>query len=101
MKRQEVYLDALLGRVVRAANNRPVGRLEEFHAEQRGDFFDVVELVIGPAGLMDRLNLGMKALFGGGGRGRVARWDQIDITDPERPRLTCSVEDLGRLGEPR
>ena len=24
----------------------------------------------------------------------IARWDQLDITDPERPRLTCSINEL-------
>jgi hypothetical protein len=97
MKSQEVYLDRLLGRMVMARNNRPVGRLEEFHSEQHGDYFHVIAFVIGPAGLMDRLNVGMKALFGKSAGGKIARWDQIDITDPEHLRLTCSVEDLGQL----
>jgi hypothetical protein len=92
----ECYLDELLGRMVVGRNNRPVGRLEEFHTEQRGDYFDIVEYAIGAAGLMDRLNVGVKALFGVGGGGKVARWDQIDVTDPTHPRLTCSVDELTR-----
>ena len=36
MKHDEVYLDTLLSRSVLAGNNRRVGRIEEFHAEQRG-----------------------------------------------------------------
>jgi hypothetical protein len=97
MKHDEVYLDALLSRTVLAGNNRPVGRIEEFHAEQRGDYFDVVAVVIGSAGLLERLNVGVRALFGRSRVGKVARWDQIDISDPTRPRLTCSVEDLADL----
>jgi hypothetical protein len=45
--------------------------------------------------LMERLNVGVKALFGIGRGGRVARWDQIDLSDPDHPRLTCSVDELG------
>jgi hypothetical protein len=97
MKHDEVYLDALLSRTVLAGNNHPVGRIEEFHAEQRGDYFDVVAVVIGSAGLLERLNVGVRALFGRSRVGKVARWDQIDISDPTRPRLTCSVEDLADL----
>jgi hypothetical protein len=97
MTPQQVYLDRLLGRMVTARNNRPVGRLEEFHAEQHGDYFHVIGFVIGRAGLMERLNVGMKALFGKSGGGKIARWDQIDISDPEHCRLTCSVEELGQL----
>jgi hypothetical protein len=26
--------------------------------------------------------------------GRVARWDQIDLSNAERPRLTCSIDEL-------
>ena len=94
MNHHEVYLDALLSRTVLAKNNRPVGRLEEFHAEQRGDDFHIVAVVIGSAGLVERLNLGIRALFGRSRGGKIARWDQIDLTDPTCPRLTCSVEDL-------
>jgi hypothetical protein len=97
MKTEDLYLDQLLGRVVLAGNNRPVGRLEEFHAEQRGDAFYITEVAIGSAGLMERLNVGVKALFGISRGGRVARWDQIVLSDPDHPRLTCSVDELGRL----
>jgi len=97
MKKEEFYLDQLLGRTVVAGNNRHVGRLEEFHCEQRGEYFHIVKFVIGSAGLMERLNVGVKALFGVGAGGKVARWDQIDISDPEHPRLTCSVDELGQL----
>jgi hypothetical protein len=97
MKHDEVYLDALLSRTVLAGNNRSVGRIEEFHAEQRGDYFDVVAVVIGAAGLLERLNVGVRALFGKSRVGKIARWDQIDISDPARPRLTCPVADLTDL----
>jgi len=94
MTHEPIYLDSLVGRTVLAGNNRPVGRLEEFHAEQRGDYFYIVEFVIGSAGLMERLDVAIGGLFGRSRGGKVARWDQIDISDPARPRLTCSVEEL-------
>ena len=94
MKRDEFYLDQLLGRMLLARNNRPVGRIEEFQTEQRGDHFHIVEFLIGSAGLMSRLDVGVKALFGKGAGGKIARWDQVDISDPVHPRLTCSVEEL-------
>src|SRR6185436_11619735 len=43
--------------------------------------------------LMERLNPGLKALFGVRAGGKVARWDQIGISDPEHHRLTCSVDE--------
>jgi hypothetical protein len=97
--RNELYLDQLLGRPVAAGNNRRIGRLEEFRSEQRGDYFYIVEFVIGSAGLVERLNVAVKALFGLRGHGKIARWDQIDISDPAHPRLTCSVDDLRELRE--
>jgi len=51
----ELYLDQLLGRTVIAGNNRPVGRLEEFRSEQRGNYFYIVEFVIGAGGLKQAL----------------------------------------------
>jgi hypothetical protein len=90
----EVRLDRLLGREVRARNNQAVGRLEEFRAERRGRTLVVVEYVIGVAGLFERLGLGVKLILGIRGGGYVARWDQMDLSDPERPRLTCGVEEL-------
>ena len=94
MKNGQFYLDQLLGRAIVAGNNRPVGRIEEFHCETYGDGFRIVEVAIGSAGLMERLNVGVKALFGIRSGGKVARWDQIDISNPERPRLTCTLDEL-------
>lgn len=93
----EFRLDRLLGRQVIAANNRPLGRVEEFRAEKRGTGCVITEYVIGVAGLAERLGLGLKLLLGRKRGGFVARWDQIDLSDPDRPRLTCSVEELRPL----
>jgi hypothetical protein len=94
---REVRLDRLLGRQVLARNNQSVGRLEEFHAERRGNGCVVVGYAIGVAGLFERLGLGVKLIFGIRGGGYLARWDQIDLSDPEHPRLTCDVSELQRL----
>jgi hypothetical protein len=93
----ELRLDRLLGREVIAANNRPIGRLEEFRADKRGTGCVITEYVIGVAGLAERLGLGLRLLLGGKRGGYLARWDQIDLSDADRPRLTCSVEELRQL----
>lgn len=95
--RREVRLDDLLGREVLAANNRRVGRIEEFRAEVRGGACEITAFVLGEAGLYERLDLGVRMIFGRHGSGYVARWDQLDLTDPARPRLSCAVEDLERV----
>jgi hypothetical protein len=90
-------LDRLLGREVYTANNRRLGRLEEFRAEKRGTEWVVTEYVIGSAGLVERLGLGARLILGLKPEGGyLARWDQLDLGDPRRPRLTCAVGELRR-----
>jgi hypothetical protein len=89
-----VRLDRLLGRRVIGTDNRTIGRLEEFRAERRGDKWFVTEYVIGPAGFLERLGLGTHLVLGWRRRGFVARWDQVDITNPDRLQLLCSLVEL-------
>jgi hypothetical protein len=91
---QEVFLERVLGRPVFAANQQRVGRLEEFRVERRGASYVVTEYVIGPAGLFERLGLGVRLLIGLKRRGYVARWDQLDLSDVNRPRLLCPLGEL-------
>jgi len=90
-----VRLDRLVGREVHTANNRRLGRLHEFRAERRGGEWVITEYVIGRAGLVERLGLGVRLILGlDRVAGYVARWDQIDLSNPERPKLTCALQDL-------
>src|SRR3954468_24480717 len=91
-------LDRLLGREVFTANNRRLGRLEEFRAELRGSDWVVTEYIIGGAGLIERLGLGVRLILNiERAGGYIARWDQLDFANPLKPRLTCQVNDLRRL----
>jgi len=90
-------LDRLIGRQILTANNRPLGRIEECRAEHRGNAWVVREWVIGAAGLLERLGFGVRLILGWkAGRSFIARWDQVDLTHPDRPRLNCSVDELKR-----
>ena len=91
----EVRLDRLLGREVMADNDHQVGLLEEFRAEVRDGECIVTEYVIGSAGLLERLDL--NELITPRQQGYVARWDQLDISDELRPRLTCPISELQKL----
>jgi hypothetical protein len=93
----EVRLERLLGRHVLAGNNQALGRLEEVRVEQLGNRYVVTEYVIGALGLVERLGLGVKLLFGGRVSGYAARWDQLDISDCEHPRITCTIDELRRM----
>jgi hypothetical protein len=98
---REVYVDLLLNRRVRALNGRVIGRIEEIKAEQSDGAWHVSEYLIGSFVLLERLAghpLGRSVLRffrlrrkDGGYR---VRWDQMDLSDPARPRLICRVEEL-------
>lgn len=92
---RERHVELLLGRVVRDARGRRVGRLEEIVARKDGGDFVVSHYLVGPAAWFQRVavhGLG----FRGGRLGQVYRieWDQMDLTEPSHPRATCSREDL-------
>jgi hypothetical protein len=94
---RSVRLDRLVGREVYTANHRRLGRLHEFRVEQRGSGWVVTEYVIGASGLAERLGFGIRLVLGSSPPGGyVARWDQLDLTVPERPTLTCPVGELRR-----
>jgi hypothetical protein len=97
MKQQDIHLDRLLGRPVLTRDNQPVGRLHECRTERLGNEYAISEYVIGAAGLLERLGVGVRLIVGLRPRGHVARWDQLDISDPDHPRLTCGVEHLREL----
>jgi len=93
-----VRLDRVLGRRVLAVSNRTVGRIEEFRAERQGSGWVVMAYTIGAAGLWERLGLGVRLGYGAGKRhGYIARWDQLDLSNPDVPRLRCPVDELERL----
>ena len=93
----KLRLDRLVGREVYTANHRRLGRLHEFRAERQGSAWAITEYVIGAAGLMERLGLGVRLVLGfERPGGYIARWDQLDFSNPDRPTLTCSVSELRR-----
>jgi hypothetical protein len=94
-KARELRLELLLGRRVVDGDGHVVGRLEEFRATREDDAWVVTEFEIGRAALLERLairNFGW--VPGKGPAGYRARWDQIDLRDPDHPRLTVPIEEL-------
>src|SRR5436190_24387928 len=93
----DVRLDRLVGREVYTADDRRLGRLEELRVERRATAWVITEYLIGAAGLLERLGLGLGLIVGmKRASGYVARWDQLDLSNPDRPTLTCSVDSLQR-----
>ncbi len=93
----EVHLDRLLGRMVLAGNNQRVGRLEDCRVERHGQECVITEFVIGAGGLLERLGVGVKLMLGRRTGGYLARWDQLDVSNPDSPRLTCRTDQLRPL----
>jgi len=100
MTTQQLHVELLLGEKVFALNGQPIGRLEEIRTEiNRGHCF-VSEFLVGNYAVFERLaawRIGRAVLrvIGVGRRdGYRIRWDQLDLTDPQHPRLLCDVDDL-------
>ena len=92
-------VEELLGRRILAPDGAVVGRIEEMRAAKEGDDFVVVEFRIGPRAVLDRMAIrhfgwAVPRRF----RGYRARWDQVDLTDRQIPRLLCQVTELEKTG---
>ena len=104
MAKQEVNLELLIGKRVRALNGKSIGHLEEIRAElSEGECF-VEEYLVGAYAVFERLasiSIGRAILrFFGATRkhcGYRVPWNKLDLTDPERPRLLCEVDKLKTL----
>ena len=92
---REIRIEEILGRELLSGNNQPVGRIEEFRVQRAGKGYVVHHVVIGMAGLLERMNVAARLVVGvKTRRPRLARWDQIDFSEPSRPRLLVSIDEL-------
>lgn len=93
--------EVLVGRLVgcRVDDNRGmrVGRLSEIEAKKEDEELVVSTYLVGPMSWLHRF-----AIHGLGLRMRGiawvyrVRWDQMDLTDAEHPRLLCPREELAK-----
>jgi sporulation protein YlmC with PRC-barrel domain len=96
---EELHLELILGRKVYDSENRPVGRLEEVVAEERGDELVVKEYLVGGTSMLQRLSvthLGRKFLGRLPAKGNCYRvpWDKLDSTQTDKLRLHCAKDEL-------
>jgi hypothetical protein len=90
---RELRVERLLGRSVVDAHGRRVGRIEEVQAEREGAEWVVRRYVLGLDGLLERLAAGaiVQGLVGTTlarrRRRRTIEWNELDLNDPDRPRL--------------
>jgi len=94
MPAREIRLEEILGRVVRTAAGRAVGRIEEVSVVPDGADYVVQQVILGELGLRAKMFSmaaqlpTLKALgLGGRFRTRAIPWDWLDFSDPLRPRF--------------
>jgi hypothetical protein len=96
-----VHLELLLGRVVRDPEGKKAGRIFAVRAEPDGEDCVVTEYLLGTAAMMSRLGISAKRLLGWPIRRKPLSipWDLLDLRDPKKPRLLCSLAELkGKKG---
>jgi hypothetical protein len=98
----EVRVEQLLGRTVIDRRGRRFGRIEEIQAEREGPEWVVRGYVLGVDGLIERLAAGaiVQGLLGalaGQRRRRTVAWDELDLSDPDCPRLRSSGNEERQL----
>jgi sporulation protein YlmC with PRC-barrel domain len=88
---RELRVELLVGRKVVDRKGRKVGRIEEIVAEYRGTELVVTEVHVGRRGMAERFSLRAQV------RDKTPtklRWSDLDLSDPDHPRLTKSIEEL-------
>ena len=101
---RSINIELLLDKKVTDPSGRRAGRIEEIRARKDGEEIVVEAYHLGPQALLERLAAPVVRLrlFRALGlhrhaHGRCARWDQMDLSDPEKPRLRCPVSELAKL----
>ncbi len=99
MSMQFIHVELLLGERVFAMNGLPIGRLEEIRTHVNKGHLFVSEFLVGKYALLERLaawriGRGLLRVVGKRKDGYRIRWDQIDLSDPQHPRVLCDVDEL-------
>lgn len=97
---RELRVEELLGRKLCDIAGRTVGRIEELVAEHRETDLVVVEVHVGPGAVLERL-IDLASLVPRSDtlqrqlrKVRRIPWQQLDLSNPEHPRLTVRREEL-------
>lgn len=88
---RELHVELLSGRKVVDRNGKKVGHIEEIVAEYRGTELIVREVHVGRSGFVERFSLRFMLRSK---KPAKLRWEDIDFTDPEKPRLKVAIEEL-------
>jgi len=104
-RRRRIHLETLIGKKVFDIQGRCAGRIHEVRAtEDHAGHCQVKEYLLGRAALLESLSIAGAAAYiihFLSGRSHLAShrvsWDQLDLSNPDRPRLTCPVDELKPL----
>lgn len=97
----DVHVELLLGRKVFDVDGEKVGRIEEFRAKHDGNACHIDSYLVGTSALIERLSAW--SLVRPIKRALKTRnvysvfevpWQEMDLSDPERPRLKVAKRDL-------
>jgi sporulation protein YlmC with PRC-barrel domain len=99
----EIRLELLIGRKVHDVNGEKVGRIEEIRGEKRAKDCLVESYLVGASALIERLaawklvrpirGVLPKSVYS------IYRipWEEMDLSDPHRPRLRIAKDELRRI----
>ncbi|HUJ13879.1 MAG TPA: hypothetical protein VL284_08845 [Thermoanaerobaculia bacterium] len=94
------HVEQLSGRRVWDADGKVVGRIGAIVARRRGRDYFVDEFHLGPAALMERFGISTARIVGWKRHHREplrVPWQQLDLSDPDHPRLRCTREELMKM----
>jgi len=95
---KSVRVEFLFGRRVRDARNKVVGRIECIFAKWDGQDCVVERYDLGPGAMLERFGVSAASLVGWPAAEPLrVPWDQLDLSDPERPCLRCTLEELKKM----
>jgi hypothetical protein len=106
MNVRECHVELLLGRLVRDSEGAKVGRIEEIVAGMMDGETVVKEYLVGEYGLLARMDVlaersAIRAITwilervrGDSNDGYAVRWNQMDLSDPDRPVTTVPKSEL-------
>lgn len=99
----EIRLELLIGRKVHDVNGEKVGRIEEIRGEKRAKDCLVESYLVGASALIERLAAWslvrpVRAVLPNSVYSiyRIP-WDQMDLTDPHKPRLRVAKSELRKV----
>jgi hypothetical protein len=92
----KIRLQRMVRNRVRDRNGKVAGRIHSVRAEIRGGECVILEWQLGPAAMLSRLGISAAGLIGWPLKFEPLRipWNELDLSDPNDPRLTRSIEEL-------